>query len=182
MRLLCGESLDPTEGGTILITEPGDANSPQAMLYAETSNCVTFKPNSIHVTYTQAADVMGLDRSTVSCLELLQNSRHVRQGPTTTTLFGILNHTLTPQGRRLLRCALLQPSTDTKLITERWDAVQELSSSQDFFTDVRGALQKLLRIDIEHVMASVSTNTRRVLGFTLLTFLTPGLIDGQAVA
>ncbi|KAK3989919.1 muts domain V-domain-containing protein [Cladorrhinum sp. PSN332] len=124
-----------------------------AMTYVEKTSDTRFLPNSVHVVYTLPAKIMGLDRATVSALELLQTARRAKAGPK--TLFGILNHTVTPQGRRLLRSTILQPTTDDKLLTQRWDAVQELSSSQDFFNDVRASLQKLQRIDVEQVMTQM---------------------------
>lgn len=42
------------------------------------------------------------------------------------SLFGVLNHTLTPGGSRYLRATLLQPSTDLATICARLDAVTEL--------------------------------------------------------
>lgn len=117
------------------------------MSYVEQETEVVFRENSLHIKYTQAADTMGLDRSTVTSLEILQNIRHAKG--TSSTLFGLLNNTLTPQGRRLIRSTLLQPSTSHDVITERHGAVEELSSSEDMFREVRGSLKRLLHIDIE---------------------------------
>jgi DNA mismatch repair protein MSH4 len=117
------------------------------MSYVEEETEVVFRENSLHIKYSQAADTMGLDRATVTSLELLQNIRHAKGA--SSTLFGLLNNTVTPQGRRLIRSTLLQPSTSRDVINERHEAVEELSSNEDMFTEVRGSLKRLLHIDIE---------------------------------
>ncbi|KAK4132768.1 hypothetical protein BT67DRAFT_443453 [Trichocladium antarcticum] len=128
------------------------------MSYVEEEIEVVFRENSLHIKYTQAADTMGLDRSTVTSLEILQNIRHAKG--TSSTLFGLLNNTLTPQGRRLIRSTLLQPSTSHDVITERHGAVEELSSSEDMFREVRGSLKRLLHIDIERSVPWVTLRSR----------------------
>ncbi|KAH6854069.1 muts domain V-domain-containing protein [Chaetomium sp. MPI-CAGE-AT-0009] len=118
-----------------------------AMAYVEEETEVTFRDNSLRIRYRQPADTMGLDRSTITSLELFQNLRNSKG--TTSTLFGLLNNTLTPQGRRMVRSALFQPSTNRDLITARHEAVEELSSNEDLFTEVRASLKRLLHIDVE---------------------------------
>lgn len=117
------------------------------MSYVEDETEVIFRENSLQIKYSQAADTMGLDRSTITSLELLQNIRQAKGA--SSTVFKLLNHTLTPQGRRLLRSTVLQPSTNQNIITARHEAVEELSSNEDLFTEVRASLKKLLHIDIE---------------------------------
>ncbi|KAK4226819.1 hypothetical protein QBC38DRAFT_418279, partial [Podospora fimiseda] len=152
-----------------------------AMSYVDLTSRLRFLRETLHVVYSEPADVMGLDRAAVSSLELLQTSRGARAGPT--TLFGILNQTMTPQGRRLLRTTILQPSTSKELLTKRWNTVHELTSSQDFFNDVRASLQKLQRIDVEQIMGQMtkaSRNPRKPIhpdvtsfhGFTRIIFAT----------
>ncbi|KAK4167146.1 hypothetical protein QBC43DRAFT_256213 [Cladorrhinum sp. PSN259] len=130
-----------------------------AMSWVEKHAPVKFFRHGVHVVYSPPADTMGLDRAAVSALELLQNARGGRAGPT--TLFGVLNHTLTPQGRRLLRSTILQPSTDEDLLTQRWNAVEELCSHQEFFNDVRAGLQKLQRIDVEQIMSQMGKQLQK---------------------
>lgn len=117
------------------------------MGYIEEEAEVIFRENSLRITYKQPADTMGLDRSTITSLEIFQNIRNAKNS--TLTLFGLLNHTLTPQGRRMVRSALLQPSTNKDVITMRHEAVEELSSNEDLFTEVRSSLKQLLHIDVE---------------------------------
>lgn len=124
------------------------------MAYVEEETEISFRENSLRIKYIQPADTMGLDRSTITSLELLQNVR-LTKGKSS-TLFGLLNNTLTPQGRRLLRSTLLQPSTNRGALTARHEAVEELSSNEDLFTEVRASLKRLLHIDVERSIPWVS--------------------------
>lgn len=123
------------------------------MAYVDEETNVIFRDNSLRVRYKQPADTMGLDRSAVSFLEVFQNIRNAKGK--STTLFGLLNNTLTPQGRRMIRSVLLQPSTNKSEITARHEAVEELSSNEDLFTEVRKNLKQLNHIDVERSIPSV---------------------------
>lgn len=123
------------------------ANNIQVMSYVEGATEFIFRENSLHIKYSQAANTMGLDRSTITSLELLQNIRNNKGKGT--TLFGLLNSALTPQGRRLIRSTLLQPSTSKEVIIARHEAVEELSSNEDLFTEIRKNLKKVFHIDVE---------------------------------
>jgi DNA mismatch repair protein MSH4 len=127
------------------------------MAYVEEETEVIFRDNSLRIRYKQPADTMGLDRATVTSLELFQNIRNAKA--TSSTLFGLLNNTLTPQGRRMIRSALLQPSTNRDKITARHEAVEELSSNEDLFTEVRASLKRLLHIDVERSIPWVMSPT-----------------------
>ena len=80
---------------------------------------------------------MMIDLSTIASLELIQNlhdpkSKHC--------LFGILNETMTSMGTRCLRSNILQPSTDADKLQRRYDAVEELTTSEEMFFAVRQGL------------------------------------------
>ena len=117
-------------------------------------HCVS---NSLRVRCVQPSDTMAIDRTTASSLELMQNTRQATS--TTSTLFGILNNTLTPQGHRLLRTTLLQPSTDQQEITKRYDAVEELSSDEELFGKLREGLKGLQRLDFERIIVWVCSSS-----------------------
>jgi Mismatch repair ATPase (MutS family) len=117
------------------------------MSYVEEATEFIFRENSLHIKCSQAADTMGLDRSTITSLELLQNI-HNNKGKGT-TLFKLLNSALTPQGRQLIRSTLLQPSTSKDIITSRHEAVEELSRNENLFTELRKSLKKVFHIDVE---------------------------------
>jgi DNA mismatch repair protein MSH4 len=124
------------------------------MAYVEEETEVAFRENSLRIRYRQAADTMGLDRATITSLELFQNIRNSKGK--SSTLFGLLNNTLTPQGRRMIRSALLQPSTNREEIVGRHEAVEEFSSNEDLFMEVRASLKRLLHIDVERSIPWVS--------------------------
>ena len=69
-------------------------------------------------------DVRAVDAN----LELL---RSLKTGDAKASLFGVLNHCKTGAGSRMLRAALLQPSTDMDTITARHDAVVELLEREE---------------------------------------------------
>ncbi|KAL2135001.1 hypothetical protein VTI74DRAFT_10136 [Chaetomium olivicolor] len=127
------------------------------MAFIEEEMGVAFRENSLRIKYRQPADTMGLDRATITSLELFQNIRNAKGA--STTLFGLLNNTRTPQGRRLIRATLLQPSTNRDEISAWHEAVEELSSNEDLFTEVRASLNKLLHIDVERSIPWVGLKT-----------------------
>ena len=78
---------------------------------------------------------MMIDVSTIQSLELIQNIREPRSK---NCLFGLLDHTKTAMGARMLRTNILQPTTlkDTTL-KSRYDALEELTTSEDMFVEIR---------------------------------------------
>ena len=83
------------------------------------------------------ADCMTLDETAVRTLELLEAS----DGSTRSSLFGVMDATVTPLGVRLLRQWLLQPLLDTGAIRARQDAVAALMDAPE----TRAALRRLLK-------------------------------------
>ena len=80
---------------------------------------------------------MMIDPSTIRSLELIQNLHDARSKE---CLFGLLNETLTPMGARLLRNNILQPLTDTEVLSGRYDALDELTTKEDMFFATRQGL------------------------------------------
>ncbi|KAK3393341.1 muts domain V-domain-containing protein, partial [Podospora didyma] len=121
-----------------------------AMSYAQYELSVSFGRNAMLTKCRQPADTMGIDLAAMISLELVHNIR----GATSkvSTLFCVMNCTTTPQGRRLLRSTLLQPSTNSADITARWDAVERLSTDVELLSDVSEALKKINRIDIQRAV------------------------------
>lgn len=107
----------------------------------------------MHIKYSHPVDTLRLDHVSVASLELIQGAREGRSRAS--NLFGIMDRTHTPQGRRLLRSALLQPSTDRDEITRRQEVVEELVSREEFRADICRCLKALHRVDIERVAAWV---------------------------
>ena len=75
-----------------------------------------------------------IDLSTMASLELIQNLQNAKSKD---CLFGLLNETLTPMGSRFLRSNILQPSTDTVKLEERFRALEDLATKEEMFFAVR---------------------------------------------
>jgi DNA mismatch repair protein MSH4 len=76
-----------------------------------------------------------IDVSAIHSLELLQN---LRNSQSKDCLIGFLNNTNTRMGGRMLRRCILQPSTlGDKILGPRYDALEELSSNEEMFYQVR---------------------------------------------
>ncbi|KAF3140246.1 MutS protein msh4 [Orbilia oligospora] len=99
---------------------------------------IGFVGHSLRVRYQSSEGAMVIDFSTVQNLELIQNLRNPKSGD---CLFGLLNNTVTPMGGRLLRSSILQPLTDTSILDDRLDAVEELATSEEMFFGTKKALQ-----------------------------------------
>jgi DNA mismatch repair protein MutS len=82
-------------------------------------------------------DCMTLDATAVRTLELLEAS----DGSSRSSLFGVLDETVTAMGARMLRQWLLQPLLDLGAIGARQDAVASLVDAPD----TRAALRQLLK-------------------------------------
>ncbi|KAF9873988.1 hypothetical protein CkaCkLH20_08722 [Colletotrichum karsti] len=109
-----------------------------AMSYLETQCALRIYHNSLRVRFQPCEDTMMIDVSTIVSLEILQNLRNPKSKD---SLIGLLRHTRTPMGARVLRSNLLQPSTLKDLYLDpRYEAVEELHRSQDMFVEVRSAL------------------------------------------
>lgn len=106
-------------------------------------------------------DTMVLDAVTQRSLELVRN---IHGGGREATLLSVLDRTETPMGARLLRNWILEPLRDEEAITERLDAVEDLTES----LSLRGALKEELRgvKDIERIVsrAAVGSAAPRDLG------------------
>ncbi|RKF76638.1 MutS protein-like protein 4 [Golovinomyces cichoracearum] len=122
-----------------------------ALKYIDLSLSLTFAFHSLRIKYQASEGSMMIDLSTVQSLELIQN---VHDSKSKDCLFGLLNDTLTPMGTRLLRSSILQPSTQANVLTQRYEALEELISKEDVFLQTRQALKSVY--DIERLLSSVS--------------------------
>lgn len=95
---------------------------------------MTFACQSLRIRFEPSEGSMAIDLSTVVQLELIQNLQNVKSKD---SLFGLLNETLTPMGSRLLRANILQPLTQEAKLLARYDAVEDLSTSEAMFIAVR---------------------------------------------
>ena len=83
----------------------------------------------------------------------------------TRSLFGVLNHCKTGAGSRMLRAALIQPSTDMDTITARHDCVVELLAREDALVDLQMTM---------HTQVTFSTSSRYALDPAPYILLAPG--------
>ncbi|KAF9765341.1 hypothetical protein IL306_002429 [Fusarium sp. DS 682] len=115
------------------------ANAIKAMKYIQQNFSINFVPHSLRIQYRPSEDTMMIDISAIQSLEIMQNLRNPKSKD---SLFGLLNHTCTPMGSRMLRSNILQPSTRPDLfITPRYDALDELTTNEEMFLGIRKALK-----------------------------------------
>ncbi|KAL8928235.1 MAG: hypothetical protein Q9208_001945 [Pyrenodesmia sp. 3 TL-2023] len=102
--------------------------------YIELALSFSFPFHSLRFKYETSEGSMMIDLSTISSLELIENLQNPKSKD---CLFGLLNHTLTPMGSRLLKSHILQPSTDAVILEKRYAALEELTTREDVFFAVR---------------------------------------------
>lgn len=94
---------------------------------------------------------MMIDISAIQSLEIMQNLRNAKSKE---SLFGLLNHTSTPMGSRMLRSNILQPPTRPEsFISPRYDALEELTTNEEMFREIRKALK--LFHDVEKLLTKL---------------------------
>ncbi|KAJ3106424.1 DNA mismatch repair protein msh6 [Phlyctochytrium planicorne] len=101
-----------------------------------------------------------LDGKTLSNLEIFENAN---DGSDTGSLFKLLNHCLSPGGKRLLKQWVCHPLRDIGAINERLDAVEDLCQSPA----VRDSLAQCLRglPDMERIISRIHAGTCKVKDF-----------------
>ncbi|KAJ9305747.1 hypothetical protein DTO217A2_4817 [Paecilomyces variotii] len=139
---------------TIKITLEGNyfaACSLAAVLkYVEVELGMSFSFHSLRIKFEPSQGSMMIDLATVVSLELIQNVQNTKSKD---SLFGLLNETLTPMGARLLRSNILQPSTEPRKITGRYEALEELTTNEDMFFSIRQALKNF--VDSDRIITSL---------------------------
>jgi DNA mismatch repair protein MSH4 len=106
----------------------------KALKYIAFSMSLTFAFHSLRIKYQPSEDSMMIDLSTIRSLELIQN---IQNSKSRDCLFGLMNETLTPMGARLLRSSILQPSTLEKVLSRRYEALDELTVKEEMFFATR---------------------------------------------
>ncbi|EJP68096.1 MutS domain V [Beauveria bassiana ARSEF 2860] len=124
-----------------------------AMAQIEHQFSITFAPHSLRLRYQPSDDTMMIDVSAIQCLEIVQNSHSSKSKD---SLFGLLNHCVTPMGNRMLRSNIIQPPTlYESFIAPRYDAVEELTLNDEMFLEIRKTLKKFL--DVEKLLTKLIT-------------------------
>ncbi|KAI5997385.1 muts domain V-domain-containing protein [Pisolithus albus] len=113
-----------------------------------------FASRSLRIRYVSGEGTLMIDLETARNLELVSNIVHKKSAH---TLFGVLNHTYTAMASRLLRTNLLAPMTDEDAINARLDVVEELIQREDKFAEVRDALKRLNKLDIDKLISSLTS-------------------------
>lgn len=105
------------------------------MAQVEHQFSITFAPHSLRVRYQPSNDTMMIDISALQCLEIIRNTHSEKSKD---SLFGLLNHTVTPMGNRMLRTNLIQPPTlYDAFIAPRYAALEELTINEEVFSEIR---------------------------------------------
>ena len=107
------------------------------MKYIELGLGKTFAPQTLRIRFEPSEGSMMIDLSTIASLELVQN---LQDAKSRNSLFGLLNETQTKMGARILRGDVLQPSTDSEKIGQRYEALGELVGKEEMFFAVRTGL------------------------------------------
>eukprot|EP01135_Chromosphaera_perkinsii_P001208 Nk52_evm7s162 gene=Nk52_evmTU7s162 len=118
--------------------------------YVEIAMNVIFSANTLQLRYSGIDNAMLIDSRTVKNLELIHNLRETKSF---NSLFGMMNHTKTPMGSRLLRSNIIQPPTSLETITMRLDCVDELLESEEVFFNLQSLLSQVL--DLEQIAATL---------------------------
>ncbi|KAF2015888.1 hypothetical protein BU24DRAFT_462109 [Aaosphaeria arxii CBS 175.79] len=112
--------------------------------YIDLALSKTFPTHSLRVKYEPSEGTMMIDVSTIYSLELVQNLQDAKSKD---CLFGLLNHTQTRMGARLLRSNIIQPLTEGTTLNTRYDALEELTTKEEMFFATRAALKDFLDVD-----------------------------------
>ncbi len=97
---------------------------------------------------------LSLDRSTLRNLELFEN---IRDKSSRSSLFSIIDKTVTSMGGRLLRQWLRYPLLERAAIEQRLDAVQELVQNSLVREDIQNLLEQVY--DIERLIGKINAGT-----------------------
>ncbi|EJD04505.1 uncharacterized protein FOMMEDRAFT_83663 [Fomitiporia mediterranea MF3/22] len=126
--------------------------------YAEMRLNTRYSAHSLRIRYTPVEGTMLIDNDSAKNLELAGNMLS-RKSPH--SLFGILNHTWTAMGSRLLRVNLLAPITAHDAIEARLDAVEELVQTEDKFSAIKDALRTVNKLDLDKLISSLAASEAR---------------------
>ncbi|MCX7723351.1 MAG: DNA mismatch repair protein MutS, partial [Verrucomicrobiae bacterium] len=118
------------------------------------------------IAFYQRSDFMMLDYTTLKHLEVLDPLHH--DAPRNASLFGVLNHTVTPMGARRLRAWLAQPLAAVEPIRRRQDVVQAFVEDTAALDEFRQALREVR--DLERTIGRLSTGNCNARDLVALRF------------
>jgi DNA mismatch repair protein MutS len=102
----------------------------------------------------EIGEFMALDLATRRNLELIKN---VRSGETSSSLYGVLDQTVTSMGGRLLRSWVEQPLTRLKPIQDRQSAIGDFAVNLEIREILRESLHKTY--DLQRILSKLASNT-----------------------
>ncbi|GAU96565.1 hypothetical protein RvY_07994-2 [Ramazzottius varieornatus] len=117
--------------------------------YVESERKLILMPQTLRIEYMQMEDTCLIDVSTSKSLELISNATH--QQLANKCLLGVLDHTKTYAGGRLLRANLLQPFTKLLTIQMRLECIQEMVRTEDLYFGLQQLLSRFT--DVEKAIA-----------------------------
>ncbi|XP_073400920.1 mutS protein homolog 4 isoform X2 [Dendrobates tinctorius] len=118
--------------------------------YVEFIQNAVYAPKSLKFQFQGSEQTAMIDSASAQNLELLVNSRDVRNNH---TLYGVLNNTKTPGGSRRLRSNILEPLIDLETINTRLDCVQEFLEDEELFFSLQSVLSRFL--DTEQLLSNL---------------------------
>ena len=139
------------EGFDLIDTSPSVVAAGVLLQYvSETQKTTVPHIDAIHV--WRRGRHLVMDESTRRSLELTHT---IRDGRQEYTVFGVMNHTRTPMGTRLLADWLSNPLRDTAQITQRLDAVEELNQDAALRDQLVNSLKQIY--DLQRLTSRVAT-------------------------
>ncbi|KXN88409.1 hypothetical protein AN958_07315 [Leucoagaricus sp. SymC.cos] len=128
--------------------------------YAEAQMNVRFAASSLKIRYRAVDGTMMIDPETAKNLELVKN---ISSRKSNHTLFGTLNYTSTAMGTRLLRVNILSSITGGLFVCfeKKAQGIYQFIEHEDRFTDVRGALKLLNKMDFDKLIVSLASSEAR---------------------
>jgi DNA mismatch repair protein MutS len=105
------------------------------------------------LSYSESADYLVLDASTIRNLELLESTN----GESKDTLLRVIDRTSTSMGARLLRNWLVRPSINPNEIESRLDAVEEVCRSAMVLEKTRNSFDGMF--DLERLLGKITIGT-----------------------
>ena len=100
------------------------------------------------------SDILQIDAFSVKNLELFENINE--DGVKSNSLFGVMDKTKTPMGKRELKKALGAPLANAKTINNRLDIVEFFVNNPDLLDNIRNLLSQVF--DIQRIVGRISCN------------------------
>ncbi|XP_067119866.1 mutS protein homolog 4-like [Centruroides vittatus] len=118
--------------------------------YLEFVQNIIYTPHSLKVLFKGSEKTMLIDSLTAKKIELITNLHDPKSNE---NLLGVLQHTKTIGGTRLLRANILQPLSDLDTIVTRLNCLNELIKNDELFLSLQSILGHFL--DVEYILSLI---------------------------